>query len=390
MKRALAIAIALLLPAGAFAQQTLAGPSELKNAIQDVLEAFHEDYGFPGATVAVVNRTGDIDTVAVGMADVEANTPMRPESRMLAASIGKTVWGALTLSLEADGSLDRSDLVSVYLGSQPWFAHLPNADTMTVGQLLTHTSGLPDHVHMDGAAEALIALGETSPFDPAKAVALVLDAPPLFEAGTAWAYTDTGYLLLGLVIEAATGESVFSLAQDRLLAPVGLRSTTPSDAPELEGLAVGYTTPDNPFGLPVRTMDETGKLTWNPAIEWTGGGFASTSADLALWGNALFTGRVLPSDYLPDLRDGVSVHADAPGVFYGSGVAIYQGTPYGTVLGHGGWIPGYVSSLRHYADHDLTIAFQINSDVGVVDDSTDLVPALEAALAEVVLGTASQ
>ena len=216
---------------------------------------------------------------------------------------------------------------------------------------------------------------------------LTEDWTPL-EAGIGWAYTDTGYLLLGMVIEAATGENVFALAQDRLLTPVGLRSTAPSNAPKLKGLAVGYTTPDNPFGLPPRTMDETGKIAWNPAIEWTGGGFASTSADLALWGHALFTGQALEFDYLPRLLDGVSVHPDAPGIFYGAGVAIYRDTPQGVVFGHGGWIPGYVSSLRHYADHGLTIAFQINSDVGVVDDTSDLVPALEAALAEALLRTA--
>ena len=90
--------------------------------------------------------------------------------------------------------------------------------------------------------------------------------------------------------------------------------------------------------------------------------------------------------YIDDLLDGVPVLPDMPDVLYGSGVAVYQTGPFGPVYGHGGWIPGYVSSLRHYADHGLTIAFQINTDLGVVDDSTDLVPALEAALAEAILG----
>ncbi len=93
----------------------------------------------------------------------------------------------------------------------------------------------------------------------------------------------------------------------------------------------------------------------------------------------------MDTDYLGGLLDGVAVHPDAPGVFYGAGVAIYQESPHGPVYGHGGWIPGYVSSVRHYADHNLTIAFQINSDVGVVDDSSDLVPALEAALANALI-----
>lgn len=133
-------------------------------------------------------------------------------------------------------------------------------------------------------------------------------------------------------------------------------------------------------------MDDDGVLAWNPVVEWTGGGFASTSEDLARWGQALYSGGALGSDYMDRLLDGVSVHPDAPGILYGAGTAIYSETPFGRVYGHGGWIPGYVSSLRHYADYGLTIAFQINTDVGVVDDSTDLVPALEAALAELLIG----
>ena len=311
---------------------------------------------------------------------------MAPETRMLAASIGKTIWGALALSLEADGLVRRSDLVSEYLGDRSWFARIPNADDITVGHLLTHTSGLPDHVHMDGVAAELMAMGDEEPFDPVDLVAFVLDEPALFEAGTAWSYTDTGYILLGLALEAAAEADVFDLAAERLLAPLDLTDTVPSNASTVEGIAVGYTSEANPFGLPPRTMDDEGRLAWNPAIEWTGGGFVSTSADLALWGQALFSGTAMDADYLSALLDGVAIHPDAPDVFYGAGVAIYEGAPHGTVYGHGGWIPGYVSSLRHYADHDLTIAFQINSDVGALDDGTDLVSALEAALAQMLIG----
>lgn len=108
-------------------------------------------------------------------------------------------------------------------------------------------------------------------------------------------------------------------------------------------------------------MDDAGRLLWDPAAEWTGGGLASTSRDLAAWGHALFTGEAMRSSYLDRLLDGVAVSPDAPGVLYGAGVAIHADTPRGPVYGHGGRIPGYVSSLRHYADHDVTVAFQINT-----------------------------
>jgi D-alanyl-D-alanine carboxypeptidase len=252
------------------------------------------------------------------MADIEANEEMAPTSRMLAASIGKTFVGALVLSLEDDGAFNRTDRVSQYLGDAPWFDRLPNAQDITIGHLLTHSAGLPDHVYLDGAVAHLITLGNDGNFQPEDAIAFVLDNDPLFEAGSAWSYTDTGYLVLGRVIENATGHDFYDLVEERFLTPLALSHTSPSATPRLEKLAVGYTVQDNPFGLPSRTMDTDGTLLWNPTIEWTGGGFVSTSHDLAAWGHALFTGNAMDAPYLDALLDGVPVHPDAPGIFNGS------------------------------------------------------------------------
>lgn len=360
--------------------------------LQDLLDSFQQDYDFPGATAAMALPDGSVVTAATGVADAEAGTPMTSDSRMLAASIGKSFVAMTALSLESDGVLSRSDLVSRHLGDRDWFTRLPNQATMTVGDLLRHTSGLPDHVHLETFQSEMAArmAGCSAAFKPEEAIAFVLDTDPLFPAGEAWAYSDTGYLLLGLVIEQAGGAAYYDLVAARFLAPLGLTATTPSDTPILPGLAAGYVGEENPFGLPPRTMDEAGRLLWDSAMEWTGGGLVSTSRDLAVWGHALFGGAAVEAPYLDRLLDGVPVSSEAPGILYGAGVAIYTDTPRGPVYGHGGWIPGYVSSLRHYADHGVTVAFQINTDVGIVDDSTDLVPALEAALADLAIGRGSK
>ncbi|SMX23837.1 serine hydrolase domain-containing protein [Boseongicola aestuarii] len=355
--------------------------------VQDLLADFYEVYDFPGATVAVALPDGRVLDAAIGLADVEANLPMTPATRMLAASVGKTIVGALVLSLESEGVLDRDDLISQYLQDAEWFGGLPHAEVIKVRHLLNHSSGLLDHVHIDGVAAQMIAAGSSGHMRPEQAIAFVLNTQPLFEPGQAWSYTDTGYLLLGLVIEKATGRDFYDLASERLFSGLMLDDTAPSVTPSIEGLAIGYTFEGNPFGLPQRTNTEDGALLWNPAVEWTGGGFVSTAHDLARWGQALFTGKAMAAPYLDRLLDGVPVDADAPDLLYGSGVAIYRDTPLGPVYGHGGWIPGYVTSLRHYGDHAITIAFQINTDVGIADDSSDLVPALEAALAELLVGS---
>jgi hypothetical protein len=97
-----------LMNLGLATSPALSDDTELDAAMRSLLGSFRETYGFPGATVAYTLRDGTTGAVAVGLADVEADIPMTPESRMLAASIGKTIWGALVLSLESEGVLDRA------------------------------------------------------------------------------------------------------------------------------------------------------------------------------------------------------------------------------------------------------------------------------------------
>jgi D-alanyl-D-alanine carboxypeptidase len=293
----------------------------------------------------------------------------------------------MVLSLEGEGRFAQSDLVTRYLGDRAWYGGLPNAEKITIGHLLHHQAGLPDHPHLptfQAAAAARIAAGGSA-FTPEEIISFIATEKPLFEAGTAWAYSDTNYILLGLIIEKVTGRTYYDLVQETFLHPLALSRTFPSNRRDLPGLAVGYTSPGNPFRLPNRTADAAGHLVWDPAVEWTGGGLASTSRDLAVWGHHLFGGAAMTAPYLDKLLDGVPVSPETPTILYGAGVAIYANTPRGTVYGHGGWIPAYVSSLRHYADHGVTVAFQINTDTGITDDSSDLVPALEAALAELAI-----
>lgn len=357
---------------------------------QSTLDTFQQNHGFPGATAAFVLQNGTSGAAATGFADVEAGTPMTPQSRMLSASIGKSFAGAAAVALAREGVLDLDDPVSRWLGDRAWFRRLPNHEAITLRHLLNHSSGLPDHVHLkDFAAEVSRRWKEKdNPFPPEALIGFVLDMPPLFEAGTGWAYTDTGYILVGLVIEAATGKACFDEITSRFLIPLGLTLTTPADRRWLPGLAAGYMAADNMFGFPAKTTRADGAMHWNPAFEWAGGGLVSNSLDLARWGTALFGGKAMAGAYLDELLNAVPVSRDTADIRYGAGVAIYRQGPLGPVYGHGGWIPGYTSSLRHYPDHGVTIAFQINTDIGLADSSMPLVAEMEMALAKAVMGMA--
>jgi len=344
----------------------LAAPAQAQDRVQEGLEELRAAHGFPGATVARVGAEGSIQAWSTGWSDPEARVPMDPNSRMLAASIGKSFVAAAVLALQGDGLLHLDDPVSSWLGGRPWFHRLPNHASLTLRHLLTHSGGVPDHVDLPTFRAIFMALGpEDPPPGPEELIALILDSQPLFPAGEGWAYSDTGYLLAGLVIEEASGAPWTEVVQERFLRPLALADTEPSDRRELQRLAVGTTDMGDRSGLSMRTLDARGLMMWPPGIEGAGGGFISTAADLARWGWLLWSGQALPGPYLDAMLAGVPMGADAPGAAYGLGVSIRQGGEFGPIYGHSGWIPGYVSSLRYFPEEGVAIAIQVNSDVGM-------------------------
>jgi D-alanyl-D-alanine carboxypeptidase len=361
--------------------------SDCTAEFQSALDAFQKKYGFPGATAAYVLKDGTTGVAATGFADVETGMPMTVTSRMLAASIGKSFVGATAVALSQEGVLDLDAPLSHWLGDRPWFGRLPNHDKITIRHLLTHSSGLPDHVYLENFTNEVSRKWREmqNPFTPEELIEFVLDQPPLFEPGEAWSYSDTGYILMGLVIEEVTGRSYYEEITKRFLKPLDLTLTSPSDRRYLPGLAAGYMAAKNAFGFPRKTIQADGLMVWHPGFEWTGGGLVSNSLDLAKWGALLFGGEAMSGDYLPELLQAVPISPENPNVHYGAGVGIYRSGPFGPVFGHGGWIPGYSSSLRYYPDHGVSIAFQINTDIGIVDDTTPVVREMEERLAQIVI-----
>jgi len=226
-------------------------------------------------------------------------------------------------------------------------------------QLLTHSSGIANHVELDSFKCALREKwrAKENPFPPEALIAFVLDQPPLFKAGEGWYYSDTGYILVGLIIEAVTGHNYYEEVTRRFLEPLQLTLTAPSDRRELPGLAAGYLAPDNKLNLPEKTTLRPGIMAWHPGIEWTGGGLVSNPRDLVVWAKALFEGHAMEGNYLGTLLQSVPISSDDHDTRYGIAVGIHENGPLGSTYGHGGWIPGYCSSLRYYPDCGVAIAF---------------------------------
>jgi D-alanyl-D-alanine carboxypeptidase len=335
--------------------------TELKTALQSKLDEWHKSGSFPGATLGVAFANGESFGLAVGFSDRETKTLMKPNDRMLAGSVGKTFAAATALQLIKEGKIGLNDKIEKYLGREQWFSRLPNAKNITVRQLMNHTSGLVRYEFKDEFTKDLTANPKKT-WTPTELVSYLLDEKPPFEAGQGWDYSDTNYIVLGMIIERVTGRKFYDEANRRLLKPLKLNDTIPQDGPRLKGVVQGYAGPNNPFGGK-DAMIQNGEFTINPQFEWTGGGYVSTAQDLARWAKMIYEGKAFSPALLPQVLDGVSAPMLGRETRYGLGVIIRQ-TSAGTSYGHSGFFPGYITDMMYFPEQKVAVAVQVNTSVG--------------------------
>jgi D-alanyl-D-alanine carboxypeptidase len=362
------LTLLVLAPASARA----AGETE---RLQAAAQAFIARHHISGVTVAASVR-GKTYATAAGMADTDKGLAMPSNAVMPCGSVGKTFVAALALQLAAEGRLDLDARISTWLGDEPWFPRLANGRTATLRMLLNHTAGIPDHRGSDGFTTTLA--GKFANLDrepdfllpPAQLVSFILDKPATFPAGQGWSYSETGYVLAGMIIEKATGQSVFALEESEFLRPLGLTQTTPAMTRNPKGLVNGYF-PENPFHIP-REMAPGGVMKVNPRSEFTGGGLYCSSRDLVHWAQALYTGSAVKGDYLPQLFAAIPT-GGGHGFAYGLGVRFTK-TSNGPAFGHLGEFPGYVTLVAYYPNAGVAVAAQVNSamaDPGLLEELQD-------------------
>ena len=354
------LAAALFLSNGSAAGQAPAPRADdVKTRLQAALDALHAGAQFPGMAVGVVLADGTSFGLATGVSDREAKTPLKPSDRMLMGSVGKTYVAAVALQLVHEGKLGLEDKIEKWLGTEPWFAHLPNAHETTIRHLMTHTSGLVRYEFQEKFTADLTRQPDKS-WRPEELISYILDLKPPFAPGAGWEYSDTNYIVLGMILERAGRAPYYDLLRDRILGPLKLKDTVPSTGRTIPGLVQGYAGPQNPFGG-TDAMIRDGKFAINPQFEWTGGGLACTAEDLARWAKALYEGRAFDPSLLPKMLDAVPAKL-GPDTKYGLGV-IVRPTPLGTGYGHSGYFPGYLTEMMYFPDHKIAVAVQVNTSV---------------------------
>lgn len=291
--------------------------------------------GAPGA-VALLRDSEGVVTAASGVADLETGRPMTADMHFRVGSVTKTFVATVALQLVEEGVLALDQPIEQVLPGL-----VPNGDQITLRMLLNHTSGLFNYTNDPTISQSIYGDPLTT-FTPEELVAVAASHPPDFPPGTAWSYSNTGYIVAGLAIEATTGNPLQDELARRILVPLGLDGTSlpltdPTlPAPHPEGyvpaavLGGGITDP------PVEFTEQ------NPSWAWAAGALISTADDLAVFYRALLGGDLLGPAALREMT--TFVETGVPPVFPGFplyGLGLMQWSRPCTAIGHGGDIPGF-------------------------------------------------
>ena len=329
--------------------------SPMRRALQARLDQLRERYGVPGISVTILFPDGSSWLGVSGLADVAAKAPVTSETPFAIASVSKTFTAALVIALAQDGALDLDERVLTYLPS------LRIHKRITVRQLLDHTSGLHDYFFHPAIDRKLLA-EPGARWDTADAMRYV--GKPYFPPGTGWHYSNTNYLVLGLLAERVGNAPLGDQIRARFLDPLGLRHTwyQPTEAP-ITVPAHGYR-----FATAAKDAPAIDLSDGSPFMPFTSvvtaaagaGGIASTSADLARWARALYAGRVLDAESVEAMVSDISLTAPyEPRVPYGLGVQRVEIDGAAT-LGHSGRLLGFRSAVRWLPEEDIAIAVLTN------------------------------
>lgn len=290
--------------------------AKLRRATNEVVAA-----GVPGV-VALVRDGRRTVRVAGGSARLRPRQPMRVNDRFRVGSITKTFVAAVVAQLAGEGKLAFDDTVERWLPGM-----VPNGQNITLRELLNHHSGLFDYLEDPRVLAPYLHGNFAHAWTPEQLVAISNAHPPLFPPGSRFSYSNTNYILLGLIVPAATGRSLQTELRERIFTPLKLRSTFFATGQRIPGPhAHGYFLPDS------RTRQDTTAV--SPTHAGAAGAIVSTADDLARFYRALLSGRLLR----PDLLQAMETLTDG----YGFGLVAVR-TPCGTLWGHDGAIAGYDS-----------------------------------------------
>jgi CubicO group peptidase (beta-lactamase class C family) len=315
------IGIALLLAAAGLAQDV--------SRMDQVVQSYVSDKKFMGSVL--VARGGEVLlSKGYGSANLEWNIPNSPATKFRLGSVTKQFTAASILLLEERGKLKTDDPVKKFMADAPtaW-------DKVTIFHLLTHTSGIPSFTGFPDYKSQ-----EATATTPQKLVARFRDKPLDFQPGEKWSYSNSGYVLLGYLLEKVSGESYDKFVQQNIFGPLGMKdSGYDSNSAIIPRRAAGYAKGKDD------APENAGFI--HMSIPFSAGALYSTTEDLLRWEQGLFGGKLLSAASLAKMTTPFKED-------YASGVGVRTVSGH-KVIDHGGGIEGFNTFLAYYPEDKLTV-----------------------------------
>jgi CubicO group peptidase (beta-lactamase class C family) len=334
--RQLFVLLLCLIPASRIAH----AQSDPTPRMLQIIADYTDNKSFMGSVLVVKDGKTLIDQ-GYGSADLEWNIPNTPTTKFRLGSITKQFTATSVLLLQERGKLNIDDPISKYLPDAPaaW-------SKITIYNVLTHTSGIPSFTGFPDYRST-----EWNDTNPTELVLRFRDKPLDFEPGTKFSYSNSGYVLLGYLIEKVSGQTYADFLQQNIFTPLNMKDTgIDSNAAILPQRAQGYRR--SPRGI-----EHDGYISMT--IPFSAGALYSTTGDLLKWEQALFGGKVLNPESLARMT--TPFKSD-----YGLGLFIRTADGH-KVITHGGGIEGFNTSLNYYPDDKLTVIVLGNLTGGAPD-----------------------
>jgi CubicO group peptidase (beta-lactamase class C family) len=314
--------------------QSVAPPAKFVERARAIVDGYVKKNQFSG-TVLVARDGKPILNQGFGQANRELNVPVKPDTAFRLGSITKQFTAASIMQLSEQGKLSIDDPIGKYYAAAP-----ASWKKVTLKHLLTHRSGIPSYTDLPNFFRTL-AQTERS---PEQIIEMTRDLPLQFEPGSKFSYDNSGYIILGFVIEKVSGEKYADYVRKHILEPLGMKHSGYDDTRAIvPGRAAGY---------------EVEKGVWTNApyidmsLPYAAGSLYSTTGDLLLWEEAFFTDKVVSK------ASRAAMTTDY-GSNYGFGlVPKTLGTH--RLIGHSGGINGFSTNLRRYPDDGLTVVVLSN------------------------------
>jgi D-alanyl-D-alanine carboxypeptidase len=292
----------------------------------------------PGAAIAVVKNGKIVKAEGYGLANVELNVPATKETVFEIGSVSKQITAAAIMLLVEEGKINTDEKISKYLPTAPeaW-------KNVTVRNLLTHTSGIKSYTGLSG-------FELTKRLKRDEFIKAIGVHPLEFEPGTRWIYSNSGYNLLGFIIESVTGKSYWDFVSTRIFKPLGMNQTANRD-PQ-------FIVPNRADGYEWRTEQIVGR-DYDLTDVFSAGAIVSTVMDLAKWDAALRGDTFLKRESKDRIWTPVVFNDGKPYPYgFGWNVSEFRGHK---LFSHGGQTAGFAANISRYVDDNLTVIVLTNS-----------------------------